>query len=631
MASFKTNPVRLEDMLKDCAQGEVKLPDFQRSWVWDEERMRGLLSSISLAFPVGALMTLETGGELNFKERPIQGSPEEADATQARYLLLDGQQRMTSLYQCCMRRDVIETVTPRNKKVKRFFYIDIEAALAAEGDRESAIIGVPEDRVLRTNFGRDVVLDLSSEEQEHAHKMFPVNRVFDWDSWQDAFGDYWIDRGQPDMRKLFRAFKDEVLQNFKAYQVPVIELDRDTTREAVCTVFEKVNTGGKALDAFELVTAMYAAQGFELRKDWLGEGVDSGRHPRLARFGRAADQEHGLLEKIASTEFLQAIALRHSKTRRSEAAAGGAEGRELPPVSATRQSLLNLPLDAYRKYADGIEEGFKRAAKLLRMFEIHRVYDLPYQSQLVPLSAILAEIGDAWELAANREKIARWYWSGVFGELYGSATESRAARDALEVPAWLDGGEKPSTVRDSVFRADRLLTMRTRLSAAYKGVNALLMKEGARDFRSGQSFGQTVFFDENVDIHHIFPRDWCRRNGIDDALCDSIVNKTPLSARTNRILGGHAPSIYLARLEAGGADDQAISPELLDDCLRSHRIDPALLRADDFHGFFRSRQAALLEMIEGATGEPVYRGDETDEPEEDLPEGEESGPASEAA
>ena len=65
-------------------------------------------------------------------------------------------------------------------------------------------------------------------------------------------------------------------------------------------------------------------------------------------------------------------------------------------------------------------------------------------------------------------------------------------------------------MKDGLFRADRLLTMRTRLSAAYKGVHALLMREGARDFRTGESFNQAIFFDEGVDIHHIFPEAWCK-------------------------------------------------------------------------------------------------------------------------
>lgn len=234
-----------------------------------------------------------------------------------------------------------------------------------------------------------------------------------------------IGKGQPDKRYLFRRFKDDVLQNFKQYQIPVIELDRRTSREAVCLVFEKVNTGGKPLDAFELVTAMYAAQGFELRKDWLGEGAESGRYTRLAAFGRAADHDYGLLEKVASTDFLQAVALMHTKERRSAAVATGREAHELSPVSATRQSLLNLPLAAYKTYADPVENGFKTAAKFLRLQRVYRVLDVPYQSQLVPLAVIFSEVGHAWENAAIRQKIAQWFWNGVFGELYGSATESR--------------------------------------------------------------------------------------------------------------------------------------------------------------------------------------------------------------
>jgi hypothetical protein len=116
------------------------------------------------------------------------------------------------------------------------------------------------------DFGRETVLDLSSAELEYASLMYPVCQVFDWDKWQDGFDKHW--RGDPNesAREEFRTFKRQVLENFKYYRVPVIALDQSTSKEAVCVVFEKVNTGGKALDAFELVTAMYAASGHELRK-----------------------------------------------------------------------------------------------------------------------------------------------------------------------------------------------------------------------------------------------------------------------------------------------------------------------------------------------------------------------------
>ena len=168
--------------------------------------------------------------------------------------------------------------------------------------------------------------------------------------------------------------------------------------------------------------------------------------------------------------------------------AAGKQGKELPAVSGNRQALLNLPLEAYKQYEAQVERGFVQAAKFLHMLHIYRIFDLPYQSQIVPLAAILADIGDAWEHEANRAKLVRWYWNGVFGELYGSAVETRIARDFMEVPVWLKGGPEPSTVSETMFRADRLKTMRMRLSAAYKGVNALL-DEGRS---TGFSFGSEI-------------------------------------------------------------------------------------------------------------------------------------------
>jgi hypothetical protein len=597
--SFKTNPVSLAELLRDCERGAIQLPDFQRSWVWDEERIKGLIASISQAFPVGALMTLETGGEVDFAPRLIQGAPPDNAKQKPTALLLDGQQRMTSLYQTALRKTVVETVTARNARVKRWYYIDIRRALDPEVAREEAIVGVPADRLIKSNFGKDIDLDLSTSEREYEAMMFPVNCVFDWDDWKDGFGDYWIAKGELEKRGFFKTFQDGVLQNFRSYDVPVIALDRDTSKEAVCLVFEKVNTGGKALDAFELVTAMYAADGFRLRDDW------AAREKRM--------KSRPALTNISSTEFMQAISLLHTKAIR-RAAEG--EGRENPPaVSATRQSLLKLPLAAYQNHANIVETGFDRAARFLRLLGVYRGYDLPYQSQLTPLAAILAELGDGWENVEIRHKLMRWYWNGVFGELYGSATESRLARDIQEVPAWLAGGPEPSTIVQSTFDAQRLQSMRTRLSAAYKGVSALLMKKGANDFRSGQAYDQTVFFDEQVDIHHIFPKAWCEKAKLPPEDYDSIINKTPLGARTNRILGGVAPSEYVARLERGWEGSPAISADKLDDLLRSHLIDPGHLRTDDFAGFLKARREELLKLIEDATGKTVYRGEGSNEAE----------------
>src|ERR1700731_3401276 len=171
-STFQTNPIDLNKLLDDCHRGIIQLPDFQRSWVWDEDRIKSLIASVSRAFPVGALMSLDTGGPVNFKPRPVEGAPPGAKAATPQSLLLDGQQGMTSLYQVTLRGKVVETETPKKKKVKRWFYIDIRQALDPSVDREEAILGVPEDRTIRSEFGRKVDMDLSTADQEYAHLMY---------------------------------------------------------------------------------------------------------------------------------------------------------------------------------------------------------------------------------------------------------------------------------------------------------------------------------------------------------------------------------------------------------------------------------------------------------------------------
>jgi hypothetical protein len=146
-AIFETNPVFLSGLLGDLKTGKVQLPDFQRGWVWDDERIRGVLASVSRSFPIGALMVLETGGETRFHPRPVEGVelPHELDPE---LLVLDGQQRLTSLFQATTYGKVVATMNVRKQPVKRWFYFNMVQALGSPEDREEAIIGVPETRIV---------------------------------------------------------------------------------------------------------------------------------------------------------------------------------------------------------------------------------------------------------------------------------------------------------------------------------------------------------------------------------------------------------------------------------------------------------------------------------------------------
>jgi hypothetical protein len=607
---FDTTKEDLKDILRWSHEGRLQLPDFQRDYVWADEDARSLIASVAKGFPIGALLTLDTGGEVEFKPRPISGIP--AKDVHPEQLLLDGQQRVTSLYQSTFSANPVRTRNPKGAGIARYYYLDIEKAVSAGANIQEAIVGIPADRIVRTNFGKTIDLDLSTREKEYAHRMFPLNRVFDSKDWFYGWRDYWKEKGE-DVYQIEKAFDLQVIDRIARYKMPIIRLDKENSREAVCLVFEKVNVGGIKLDAFELVTAIYASSSFDLREDWKGseDATVGGRRTRI--LGNPVRQD--ALRELAPTDFLQACTLLHTRELRLQKAAEGVVGKELPQVSCRRDAVLGLPLAAYRGYADAVESGFIEAGRFLNEQKIIWHRDVPYPPQSVALAATFAILKKQASSAAAKEKLSQWFWCAVLGELYGSTTEGQLARDVPELVDWLtDSGAPPRSMDEALFQIDRLRTLRSRLSAAYKGVHALLMRRGCRDFITGRSADLMTFFNDRIDIHHIFPEAWCKTRKIPRAVYNSIVNKTALSRASNIAIGGSAPSVYLKRIQ----EKHGLTTAQLDDILRTHLIDPEPLRGDDFDGFFSARMTALSGLIADAMGKAVAQEKGTNEAEIDT-------------
>jgi hypothetical protein len=543
----------LKDLLTQVDKGEAKLPEFQRGWVWPDHNIASLIASISLGYPAGTVMMLKHGGDVRFKTRAVEGAP--ATTSTPDRLILDGQQRLTSLYQSLFHNEPVETHDSRGKPVRGWFYIEMQKALLGDAEREEAVVFVPEGKV-RVDFRGQALLDLSSPAQEYSERMFPCAAVFNSMQWMMGFVQHSPEQ-QNDNLQLWSHFHEAVVKRFEQYQLPVIELGKSTPRQAVCQVFEKVNTGSVTLTVFELLTATFAADDFDLRQDWVDRQAQwtGGKYPILA--------------EVANTDFLQTVPL-----------LGTYERHRAPTVTA----------------------GLKTAAQFLHSQHIFDTRFLPYGSQLIPLSAAFALLGTSADTVGARQKISRWYWSGVFGELYGGTTETRFAHDLPELVAWVTGhGAEPRTVQEAQFFSSRLWTLRTRGSAAYKGLYALLLQDRPVDWGTGSDMSDENYFDNAVDIHHVFPKAWCEKQSIPPADYNSILNKTPLTARTNRIIGGRAPSAYLRGL----AKSAETTPEQVDLNVRSHKISPAALRADDFRTAMTARETALLALISAAMGKDV--------------------------
>jgi hypothetical protein len=586
--TFDSTKEALQDILQDVRKGRIQLPEFQRGWVWDDEHIRSLLASISLSYPIGAVMMLLTGNpDVRFKARLLEGVYFDPQPDPERFLL-DGQQRLTSLYQAlCLDKPVI-TYDTRKKKILRWYYVDIVKSLDPYADREEAILGFAEDRKVR-NFRGEIIEDYSDRTSEFKHCIFPLMKIFDYAGWRREFNKFWS--YDEEKVKLFDEFTEQIIKRFEMYHVPVIKLLRETPKEAVCQVFEKVNTGGVPLTVFELLTATFAVDEYDLREDWEGQRDSRGNKVKLGRVDRL--RSLNALGTLESTDFLQAVTLvatYNHKIKRPEAA-----------ISCKRKDILRLTLADYREWAEPVTQGFERAARLLHGQKILIARDLPYRTQLIPLAALFTVLNTQADTDNARAKLLRWYWCGVFGELYGGSVETRFAKDLPDVLSWISGGTEPTTVTDSNFAPTRLFTLRSRNSAAYKGLSVLLMRDGGLDFRTGEAIDVQVDFNGNIDIHHIFPREYCKKAGIEAKYYDCIVNKTPISSTTNRIIGSNAPSIYLERLQ----NSATISPERMDEIIASHVIDPKTIRNDDFYNFFALRQRSLLDRIEQATGKNI--------------------------
>lgn len=609
MSTFDSTKTLLRMLLQRVVEGKLQLPDFQRGWVWDDEHIRSLMVSIARSFPIGAVMLLETGGETRFQVRPVEGvdlPPHSGGLAQE--LILDGQQRLTSLTQVLMLDRPVATRDAKGRELRLHYYFNIEKALEGPESLEDAIVAVDENRAQRSDFGRKVDLDLSSREKELAAFHFPCSQILNSDDWEQMLSEQ-----APERLARFMKFRRQVVEPFRSYMLPVISLKKETSKEAVCLVFEKVNTGGVPLSVFELVTATWAAEGYNLRDDWFGVRGHAGRHGRLSK--------RPLLRDLQPTDFLQGVSLLHSSERRAQDLAAGRTGKDVASVTAKREHILEMALAAYQKWAEPLTRGFEQAERFLRSEGFHHPKFLPYRTQLTPLAVLLTRLGERWLEPQIKAKLARWFWSGVFGELYGGAVETRIALDVQQVAAWIEGGSapEPATVQAASFNPNRLDTLRSRTSAAYRGLYVLIQREGACDFFWKARMVDLDRDEVKLDIHHIFPKKWCEDKRISPRVYDAIVNKTAISYKANRMIGGRAPSQYLNQLQT---NPQVQLPDAaMDTLLRSHAIDPGHLRADAFEAFYTARKAALLAIVVRAMGKAASEpspgvADDTEEDED---------------
>lgn len=495
---------------------DMALPDFQRDFVWDPAMTDELIESIINNYPAGTLLRVKNGQELLFQPRAFQGAPA-LNGARPVYLILDGQQRLTCLYQAFFGAGSFR------------FFLDL-AALERGTDLEDAAFYERADKAAKA---------LDRIDEQAAQLIFPMSRLFGGGGFDGWLHDVLRTRGGSadevlDIQKRLANLRQQWLKPVEDYDFPMVTLSEDTSGAAICTIFETLNRTGVKLGVFDLLTARFWPRSVNLRELWEKARADN---PILDEF------------QVDPYYVLQIVSLLEPATDKD----GRSKAASIKRSEILGQSAAQAQAGWHRAIA-----GLTDVLKLLRE-DCGVVVPkwLPYTTMLIPAAAAWAaqkEVAHAAQVGANRGKLVRWFWCASLAQRYDTAPNTQAAKDYVELRRWMIEPEAapPETVGLFRFDASTLRSTTFRQRALYRAMMALSLRRGPLDFHKRGSISTQLFSDlaNPVDDHHVFPQGYLDPRGVPPVLRDSILNRTLIDKITNIRIGKRAPSDYLEEIRA---------------------------------------------------------------------------------
>jgi len=590
----KPDHVSLNALVQRLKDGRFVIPDFQREFEWKPWDIRELMRSIFLDYYIGSLL-LWRGKRESFEAlscEPIYGHDGPYDRE---HIVLDGQQRLTAMYYAFM----APNYNLPDRKSRAFYYIHIDNFMAEEYDKA---------------FGYDwysrwwerYLADDNAQFEKHFFPLGVIGRgLFALPNWLQGYEQFWRRRASEaesveDVKGAQAAivhaenaklFGEHVAGIYELYQIAFVELDQDLTVDKVCDIFTQVNSRGVRLDVFDLMNALLRPKGVKLKEMWREAA------PRLSFV--ESDRMNVYILQVMSIHRMAYCSPKYLYYL--------LPGQQRPirdPDGTRRSEVMVEDVDDFkRRWTDAVN-ALERAIQLLRSpheFGVSSSAYLPYAT-ILPIFAAIQHRSRS--LVPERRlqaqtKIRHWYWASVFTNRYSGSVESTSARDYQDVVAWLEDDDAgPALIGEfkSTFKSIDLRNEIKSGTSVYNGIFNLFVLQGAKDWITG-----TVPPADELDDHHVVPVAWARDNLPEKWLVNSILNRTPLTADTNRqIISDRLPNQYLPELmkSSGEPTVRAI--------LDSHFISPtaqAILLRDpftstDFEDFINERQRTLFDAIE---------------------------------
>ncbi|MBT1607149.1 DUF262 domain-containing protein [Curtobacterium flaccumfaciens] len=369
MIETRSQDIALESLLDGIHLGQVVLPDFQRDFDWSDGEVRALLATVLMNWPVGSILLIEGVSNREFyAPRAFEEAPHAPGNIV--YIVLDGQQRLTSLYHALYGRG----------ELRYFLKIDTSA--------DYADVSVIDE--LLVSHTEETWSALATPEMMRANRLIPLTALASADDFYE-----WRDRleGDESESAWLTALYRNNFAHLAKFRVPAVVVDSRIAPAAIARVFQRVNQGGMKLGSFDLMVAKTYSDTFNLRAAWEKSKVD---HPALNKHL----QDDGL-------PILSVLALRESGDVRQSAV-----------LDLQEKAVSDYWADAAKYYAAAIEFVEEE-------FGVLRSEWLPYGQMLTVLAAVSYER----DLTGMRDLIARWFWKTGFEHRYDSASNTRAVAD----------------------------------------------------------------------------------------------------------------------------------------------------------------------------------------------------------
>jgi hypothetical protein len=520
-------------LIEQAEQGALGLPEFQRNFIWRPPAVADLLRTVARNWPAGSFLLLE--GPQDFACKSLEGAPPLGTAT---LLILDGQQRMTGLYQAL--RD----------QAQEMYYVEMTKVLE---------VGDLEDEHIKFESKASFTKKYHSTQEMAAAGIVTVSMLADDN---DFF--HWVNFMPENQRDNFIALRSEKLSGFKSYAFPCVVLPKQLPISALAKIFETINRTGMRLDAFDLMVAKLYPSGFRLRDQW-----------EQAR----SDYELLVDFEVDGIEILKTIALiEHLRQVGSGAHVS---------VKGVRQSdVLELKPATVKAEWGSAVEAYTGALKFLRTTcGVINPQLLPSKAMVLPLACALRRDGS--QRAAYEKDVERWFWTASFQQTYAQGANTQAVTDAKALRAWeQDLKAVPHDVATFTFDSEVLRDQRRRNEMFVRGLGCLLIKRGARDWLQHDVMLKDA--KEALDLHHVFPKKHLESHGIQDA--DGVANFTPMLATTNKALRNESPTVVAKR------------HDISQTAVESHFIQWGLYSADDWDKFIKARSKRLQALVREVVG-----------------------------